>query len=253
MKRITFIIIATLLFVFNKGKAQSGTIRHTHFDPPMTLLGQLNSDTLTMDFNQDDIADLGICWLGYPWTPYIVPVHTNCDYLIHDVGDTSSMSSPNLQWQHNNGYISFEDEYEWCVRLKKGNDYYYGWAYTGAFSEPNPGMPHNKIYIAIYDLAYCTIPNYPLKWGQTSIQLDIEENSVISILSLYPNPTKDIVTLISQHIKLAEVYNIFGQRVATAMGHERLILNLSGQPSGVYFVNVTDEEGRKCVRKVVKE
>jgi hypothetical protein len=42
--------------------------------------------------------------------------------------------------------------------------------------------------------------------------------------------------------------------VATATGEgERLTVDLSGLPSGIYFVNVTDKEGRKCVRKVVKE
>jgi len=32
-----------------------------------------------------------------------------------------------------------------------------------------------------------------------------------------------------------------------------LRIDMAALPAGVYFVNVTNEEGRKCVRKVVKE
>ena len=31
------------------------------------------------------------------------------------------------------------------------------------------------------------------------------------------------------------------------------VLDLSGQPSGLYFITVTDQNGQRCVRKVVKQ
>ena len=78
----------------------------------------------------------------------------------------------------------------------------------------------------------------------------IIDNRVI----LTPNPTKGQVTITGQYLKSAEVFNTLGQRVATATGEgDNLSVDLSGQPAGVYFVNITDKEGRKCVRKVVKE
>lgn len=164
------------------------------------------------------------------------------------------MSSPDLQWQHNNGYISVEDEYKWCIRLKDGNHYYYGWAFTDAFSEPNPESGHNKVYFALHDITYCTSPDYPLKWGQTSIQTSFEETFDRNILDIYPNPTSGLVSITGQDLTTAEVFNTLGQRVATATGDgERLTVDLKGLPAGVYFVNVTDKDGRKCVRKVVKE
>jgi hypothetical protein len=32
-----------------------------------------------------------------------------------------------------------------------------------------------------------------------------------------------------------------------------LYIDMTMLPSGIYFITVTDKEGRKCVRKVVKE
>ena len=95
---------------------------------------------------------------------------------------------------------------------------------------------------------------YPLKWGQTSIQTSFEETFDRNILDIYPNPTRGLVSITGQDLTTAEVFNTLGQRVATATGDgERLTVDLKGLPAGVYFVNVTDKDGRKCVRKVVKE
>ena len=74
------------------------------------------------------------------------------------------------------------------------------------------------------------------------------------LFAVFPNPTTNFVTITGQDLKAAEVFNTLGQHVATATGEgERLTVNLSEMPAGIYFVNVTDKEGRKCVRKVVKE
>ena len=82
----------------------------------------------------------------------------------------------------------------------------------------------------------------------------ILEVSIDDEISLSPNPTTGQVNVLGKDIITVEIFNIFGQHVATAMGKgEHLTLDLSRLPSGVYFVKATDEEGQKCVRKVVKE
>ena len=80
------------------------------------------------------------------------------------------------------------------------------------------------------------------------------KESTVSFASLHPNPTNGLVAIAGENLKAAEAFNALGQRVATATGKGELLqIDLSGLPAGVYFVNVTDSEGRKCVRKVVKE
>ncbi len=72
--------------------------------------------------------------------------------------------------------------------------------------------------------------------------------------TFYPNPTTGLVTITGKDLESAEVVNTLGQRVATATGKGKTLqINIANLPAGVYFVNITDEEGRKCVKKVVKE
>ena len=90
--------------------------------------------------------------------------------------------------------------------------------------------------------------------GQTSLTWNVEENNTIAIATIYPNPTTGLVTITGQDLKSAEVFNTLGQKVATARSEgETMQIDLSELPIGVYFVNITNKEGRKCVRKVGKE
>ena len=106
----------------------------------------------------------------------------------------------------------------------------------------------------ILESAFCTIPDYPLMWGQTNLT-GIEENEESSAFAtLFPNPTNGIVTIAGENLQQAEIINIFGQQVLSVQGKgNELRIDMAALPAGVYFVTVTNEEGLKCVRKVVKE
>ena len=85
------------------------------------------------------------------------------------------------------------------------------------------------------------------------IYLDIEEKENMTCI-IHPNPTNGIVTITGANLKQAIVFNSLGQRVATIQGEgETLQIDIANLPVGIYFVNITDSEGRMCVRKVVKE
>ena len=105
-------------------------------------------------------------------------------------------------------------------------------------------------------MAFCTVPDYPLVWGQTSFTgIDENENNNHStVASLYPNPTTGQITIIGENLQKAEVFNMLGQQLLSVRGSGNEIqINMSALPTGIYFVAVTNEEGRRCVQKVVKE
>ncbi|MBR0177668.1 MAG: T9SS type A sorting domain-containing protein [Bacteroidales bacterium] len=137
-----------------------------------------------------------------------------------------------------------------AIRNGTEGEYYYGWMEAYSVVTYN----YDSVWFYLARTAYCTIPNYPLRWGQTSLFDGIEETEATASATLHPNPTTGLVTITGENLKAAEVFNTLGQNVATATGEgETMQVDLSGLPAGVYFVNVTDKDGRKCVRKVVKE
>ena len=102
-------------------------------------------------------------------------------------------------------------------------------------------------------MGYCTLPDTPIQWGQTELW-GVEENDADGFATLHPNPTTGMVTVTGENLRQAELLNMLGQKVLTERGEgDELQIDLTALPAGVYFVNVTDDEGRKCVRKVIKE
>lgn len=95
----------------------------------------------------------------------------------------------------------------------------------------------------------CYFEDETLLWTDGECWDDTEENLSENI-SLYPNPTNGILYVDAENLQKVEVLNLFGQKVQSQGGST---IDLSGLGNGVYFVKVTDEEGRVEVRKVVKE
>lgn len=261
MKRIVITIIA-LLSAMNTF-AQSDCFVHKVYDPLEIELwtGMYFDFDITGDsipefyFEQyHDIIENGTlngwkCCTYNPEHPEMLYTYQDLDIAFDDDSmDWGSYFTPYLTTPHE----SFPAIYlcKEAMRLQLGDDRYYGW-WNGTVVWGQNGNP----ILTLRESCYCTIPNYPLHWGQTSFDwVDIEENESTACANVYPNPTTGNVTVTGKDLKQAEVLNTLGQRVATAVGEgETLQVDLSGLPAGVYFVNVTDSEGRKCTRKVVKE
>ncbi|PXY45107.1 hypothetical protein DMB68_10410 [Flavobacterium hydrophilum] len=88
----------------------------------------------------------------------------------------------------------------------------------------------------------------------TSCSLGIED-SVFDKVTLYPNPTKDEVTIANISLEKATVYNTLGQLVKSFnlnSGDSNNTISLSDLPKGVYYVYLINKDDA-TVKKVIIE
>lgn len=57
-----------------------------------------------------------------------------------------------------------------------------------------------------------------------------------------------------KELRSAEVVNMLGQHATSVSGtSDELQIDMAGLPSGVYFIEIADAEGKRCLKKVMKE
>lgn len=286
MKRTLFIITALLLCGI--AFAQKGEIIYTDFEPDLFVQyyawqgpGHVNAP-VELDINHDSTIDLRFTCED-AWGRWVDCVLRKSEdgwqfklpYLLYledaaaPVGDTVNFgdniaeigngwtSAYRFWWTFSSYepiYPDYTNEHHYiCVRREVEEGYCYGWIDSSILLVVGDDVfADYEFDVTVFRMAYCTIPNYPLRVGQIDFTDGIDET--IAFATVYPNPTTGLVTINGKDLKQAEVLNTLGQHVATITGEgETLQVDISGLPAGVYFVNVTDKDGRKCVRKVVKE
>ena len=248
---IAFLSIATL-------KAQENGILYTNYDPDFCREANGVSwdySFFEIDFDQDGTIDfkMGIYAPYSDGWPEVGFVSLWPYRLCHGSNDT--ILSDYSFYAANPTYIDhyFWDEGQtheaWIGFCKTVDDKnYYAWAWF--YFERGYLMAS----CCCDEVAYCTIPDYPLRWGQTSMEWDVDENNGPSFADIQPNPTNGEIAITGKDLKKAEVFNSVGQQVVSAQCQgERLTFDLGNQPAGLYFVSVTDTNGRRCVKKVVKQ
>ena len=286
MKRTLFIITALLLCGI--AFAQKGEIIYTDFEPDLFVQyyawqgpGHVNAP-VELDINHDSTIDLRFTCED-AWGRWVDCVLRKSEdgwqfklpYLLYledaaaPVGDTVNFgdniaeigngwtSAYRFWWTFSSYepiYPDYTNEHHYiCVRREVEEGYCYGWIDSNILLVVGDDVfADYEFDVTVFRMAYCTIPNYPLRVGQIDFTDGIDETR--AFVTVYPNPTTGLVTINGKDLKQAEVLNTLGQHVATITGEgETLHIDIANLPAGVYFVNVTDKDGRKCVRKVVKE
>lgn len=262
MKKQLFVLLL-LLLAFIGSKAQQGEIIYTEFDPPLYFevkdIGGISENVL-LDIDQDGAIDYKLTCYFSKSTYYILQESCNTTKF-RTVGfgggsDTIPWSNGSetawKTWDVLHCWNGEEEYYDRIGILKviDGN-HYYGWIHQ--YGSEEHSFPFKK-WVYIDKMAFCTISDYPLRWGQT-IFTNLEENNNSNLFAtLHPNPANSLVTIKGENLLQAEIINTLGQQVLSVQGKgNELCINLAALPAGVYFVTITNEEGRRCVRKVVKK
>ena len=95
----------------------------------------------------------------------------------------------------------------------------------------------------------------PIPVDTTTVR-EYAENEV-DMISVYPNPAKDIVKLsaANHHLTAVRIYNCLGMmveemNVRTQNASDEIEINVSGYKSGIYFINVYDNNENVATKKI---
>jgi hypothetical protein len=83
--------------------------------------------------------------------------------------------------------------------------------------------------------------------------VNVKQNTVFADnITLYPNPSTGAFTISNPDLKNIDVsvYNTFGQVVYQIANNEKLVLDLTNEPTGIYFVKLK-VDGEEVIKKVI--
>lgn len=81
---------------------------------------------------------------------------------------------------------------------------------------------------------------------------DVNENTADQTITIYPNPTKNTVSVKADGLRQIRVFNVMGQNVICQTTLEDdITIDLSAQPKGCYFIETTTAQGCTTT-KIVK-
>ena len=245
MKTKTLFLIAFIcLSSYSLFSQEKGRIIYTDFEPDSVIYPVWFAGN-PLDINYDGIKEIRFKReprLGYG---ELLVDDNNWDIkkLLNDDIPLSSYTnwSRYMEIPHGDFHVG--------LRHYVGNEnYYYGWI---RFNVRNLG--DEGPLITIHDMAYCTIPNYPLMFGQKDF-MDIEENEYATTkASLFPNPVEDRLSLQlsgNASCKNVEIYGIDG-RLLKSQNDNFENIDVSDLPTGLYIAKINLNNGAVFTEKVV--
>ncbi|MBQ5856722.1 MAG: T9SS type A sorting domain-containing protein [Bacteroidales bacterium] len=135
--------------------------------------------------------------------------------------------------------------------------YCYGWlsySITSGYPDYNNPKDAYKAIMTLHDMAYCTIPDYPLAFGQKNFDNNVD-NQEMPIIKLFPNPVKDVISLqLPENITCEEIkiYAADG-RLLKCQDDKLDNINIDFLPKGIHIIKIQLSNGTYYTEKFIKK
>ena len=115
--------------------------------------------------------------------------------------------------------------------------------------------PHRQVFsVDGVDTTFYVTSENGVVYKRSLIELAAVDEEPLTTMTVSPTLTEGVVTLSGAKLCEAMVYNTLGQLVLTKKEDaDTMTLDLTGQPSGCYFISVTDQNGQHCVKRIIKQ
>lgn len=143
---------------------ETGRIIYTHFKPAININFDEDHpatdwDTIFLDFNKDGTDDMMI-YFAFPYY-YPAYAHGKDSWQLHRTADSPVNELNDDHWTNR---INLIPGFQCFIRHQTEEGYCYGWLHYYMLYGNEGQHPVTRFYLE--DMAYCTCPNYPIKWGE---------------------------------------------------------------------------------------
>ena len=262
MKIKTLLTILCVYFSINL-HSQEGEIIYTNFKPDSVII--LSYSSYPFDVNYDCIPDFEFIEEGTSGGNYnLFQVLSDALYNFKvkkiSIDDTIPLSDhiwKTSDWRiFMNTFSGNYRDYNVGIRQPIGDgNYCYAWMRLNFYYD----KVVEKYKVSLYDMAYCTVPNYPLRVGQKSFDdTSINDTSEFKDYVLFPSPANDKITLkFNNHYynttdNEIKIYGIDGRLLKT-QNSDFDNIDISNLTSGVYIMKIYLGNGENYTEKFVKE
>jgi len=221
---------------------------------PDVILKKAYSDSLIIDINQDNINDV-VFYLGENSTgnwSKVKTINSQCQFSEIQYYPSDSLKSSTISWHSGDfnvlGFEEFNFGIKMGIKILSNELNYYGWIKVS-----NPIIDRTRVVI-IDKYAFCTIPNYPLLWGQTEIITGTSELKEDTGIKVYATDSgSQLVVQSSDVIKSIRVIDLLGATVVVKdnIRDKQATLSTKGLVHGTYIVKVTNSNLKEYTSKIV--